>query len=159
MKKLFFLIPFLLLLASCQEYGDKITQRITSNQGNWVVTVDSSYRAIGTVQVFDSAYIIQPSKLQRYAIAKKNGTVIWLYIFGVLGLASLAYSYYTTTSMPKWKGTPVAAGLAGIIFLVCAVAVIDWAVTKEAEIPKVTYDSLMKADGNLKAFWGQNLYK
>lgn len=159
MKKLFFLIPFLLLLASCREYGDKITQRMVSNQGHWVVTVDSSYKAIGTTEVFDSAYVIQPSKIQRYAIAKKNGTAIWLYIFGVLGLASIAYSYYTTTIIPKWKGTPIASGLLGIILLICAVASIDWAVSKEAEIPKITYDSLMKADGNLKAFWDQNLYK
>lgn len=159
MKKLLFLIPFLLLLASCQKYGDKITQRFTAQQGHWEPVKDSTGKIASNVMVFDSAYVIQPSKLQRYAIAKKNGTVIWLYIFGVLGLASLAYSYYTTTGMPKWKGTPVAFGLAGIIFLICAVAVIDWAVTKEAEIPKVTYDSLMKADGNLKTFWDQNLYK
>lgn len=159
MKKLLYLIPILLLLASCQKYGDKITQRYTSQQGHWAPVVDSAGITTSNVEVFDSLYKIQPSKVQRYQIANNNGTIVWLYVFGVLGVASLAYSFYTTTSIPKWKGTPVAFGILGIILLICAVASIDWAVSKEAEIPKVTYDSLMRVDGNLKAFWDENLYK
>jgi len=159
MKKFLLFFPFLLLLASCQPYGDNITQRYTSQQGHWEPVFDSAGQIAGTVEVFDSLYTIQPSKIQRYDIAKKNGTIVWLYVFGFLGVASLAYSFYTTTSMPKWKGTPVAFGVLGIILFSCAVSSIDWAVTKEADIPKITYDSLMKTDGNLKAFWDQNLYK
>jgi hypothetical protein len=158
MKKLLFLIPVLLLLASCQRYGDKITQHITSNQGHFHPVTDSAGKITGTVLVFDSLYVVQPSKVQRYALAKKNGQLTWCYIFLGLAIASGAFGIVYLSG-----GGKPAIGLSSFalaIFLLCfAASSIDWAVTKEAEIPKVTYDSLMKADGNLKVFWDQNLYK
>jgi hypothetical protein len=157
MKKLLFLIPVLLLLASCQKYGDKITQRYTAQQGHWEPVTDSAGRFTSTVEVFDSVYKVVPSKVQKYALAKKNGRLAVCYIFLGLSIALILFGIIFLSGGGKPIG--LAAFPAAIICLWIAASSIDWAVTKEAEIPKVTYDSLMKADGNLKVFWDQNLYK
>lgn len=157
MKKFLYLIPIILLLASCQKYGDKITQRYISQQGHWEPVTDSAGKITGTIEVFDSLYKTVPSKVQKYALAKKNGRLVVCYIFLVLAIALFIGGIIYLSG----GGKPIGLGafVAGIICLWISASSIDWAVSKEAEIPKVTYDSLQKADGNLKAFWDQNLYK
>jgi len=158
MKKLLFLIPILLLLASCQKYGDKITQRYISQQGHWELVGDSSDKIIRRVLVFDSLYKVVPSKVQKYALAKSNGQLVVCYVFLGLSIALIVFGIiYLSGAGKSYIG--IGAFILAILLLPVAASSIDWAVTKEAEIPKATYDSLMKADGNLKVFWDQNLYK
>lgn len=152
-----FVLPAIMLLTSCQHYGDKITQRYTAQQGHWEPVTDSSGKITSNAEVFDSLYKVVPSKIQKYALAEKNGRLAVCYIF--LGLAGALIAFGIAFLSGGGKPIVLATFPAAIICLCIAAASIDWAVTKEAEIPKVTYDSLMKADGNLKVFWDQNLYK
>src|SRR5882762_6484402 len=143
MKKLFFLIPFLLLLASCQKYGDKITQRYISQQGYWYwdTVSDNAGKITSNVELFDSLYKVVPSKTQKYALAKKNGGLTVCYIF--LGLAIVLILFGIIYLSGGGKSIGLAAFPVAIICLWAAAGSIDWAVSKEAEIPKITYDSLM----------------
>jgi hypothetical protein len=157
MKKFLFLLPVILLLASCQKYGDKIIQRYTAQRGHWVSVTDSAGKITSNVEVFDSLYKVVPSKVQKYALAKTSGRLAVCYIF--LGLATALFLFGIIYLSGGGKPIGIGTFVVGIIFLWIAASSIDWAVTKEAEIPKITYDSLMKSDGNLKVFWDQNLYK
>jgi hypothetical protein len=49
--------------------------------------------------------------------------------------------------------------LAGIVCGIIAVSSINWASTKEVQISKTTYDSVMKADGNLKKWLDTQIFK
>lgn len=157
MKKLLFLIPIILLLASCQPYGDKIKSRFVSQQGHWVPVKDSAGDVIKNNLVFDSSYTIVPSTRQKYALAKKNGRLTVCYIFLALAIGLIVFGIIFLSGGGKPIG--LVAFPAAIICFLCAVGSIDWAVTKEADIPKTTYDSLKATPDGLKPFWDENLYK
>lgn len=159
MKKLFlFALPFLLLFASCTSSDSAITSRYVSNQGRWIPVADSLGGISGTVEVFDSLYAVAPSTADKYQLAKANGNLFWCYFFVVLAVISLGLGIILTSKGGSgW--IMVVAGTVAVIMCWCSAGTINSAASKEAEIPKTTYDSLMKADGNLKVFWNANLSK
>ena len=167
MKNLFVLILLTFLLSSCQKYGSSISAPFTSQQcpfrvldqatrdsaaKGWVV-IDSSHA--GNPSICGVKYVIQPSWLQRYSIAKRNGTIIWFYVFISVGISLIVFGIKNGNNpSPKQKSLPIALFIAAILFLAAAAGVVEWAHGKEAEISKAVYDA-----GDLKTFWDENLYK
>lgn len=158
MKKLLFLLFPVLLLVSCNTSDHKITSTSLSTQGSWVPVTDGTGKIVSNKQVFATFYTVAPSFSQKYQLAKAHGQLAWCYVLAILGIISIVVGAVLT-----FKGVngyiSVASGVLAVILFASAAGTIDWAHTKESPIPKVTYDSLMKADGSLKVFWDQNLYK
>lgn len=170
MKKLLFLIPFLLLLASCQKYGDKITQTYTSQQCRFApldsITLDSAKK--GYV-VIDSAHAgnpsicavlvkIVPSRLQKYRMAKAHGGLALCYTLVAISIGLIVFGIFYLNGGGK-AVVGIGAFILSILLLPFAGEAIDWAVNKEIAIPKPTYDSLKGSPDGFKDFWDQNLYK
>lgn len=170
MKKLLFLILPVLLLASCKPYGDNITQTYTSQQcsmrpldpatldsaKNGYVAIDSGHA--GNPSICAVLYKIEPSFLQKWELSKKNGARTWCFIFLAAAIALIGFGIKYSSGGGK-PIIPLGAFVLAIIFLCCSAGVIDWAHTKEAAIPKATYDSLKATPDGLKSFWDENLYK
>lgn len=170
MKKLFFLIPFLLLLASCKEYGDKIIQTYTSQQCPMrpldAATLDSAKK--GYV-VIDSAHAgnpsicavlvkIVPARLQKYRLAKEHGGLALCYTLVGISIGLIVFGIFYLNGGGK-AVIGIAAFILSILLLPFAGEAIDWAVMKEVEIPKATYDTLKGSPDGFKSFWDQNLTK
>lgn len=148
-----------ILFSGCNTNDHKITQRLLAQQGHWETVADSSGRNVSTRLVFDSAYKTEPTTAQKIVIEKNDGTIYWAYFFLALAVAVIIYGIVKSNN-PGKRGSPiVACGCLAVVLAACAAGVINWGHTKENEIPKVTYDSLMKADGNLGAYWKENLFK
>lgn len=170
MKKLLFLILPVLPLASCQQYGDKITQTYTAQQcpmrpldaatldsaQKGYVVIDSSH--VGNPSICAVLYKIEPSFAQKWELSKKNGARTWCFIFLAAAIALIGFGIKYSSGGGK-PIIPLGAFVLAIILLCCSAGVIDWAHTKEAEIPKSAYDSLKATPDGLKPFWDENLYK
>lgn len=167
MKNLLVFVLLAFLFSSCQKYGDSISAPFTSQQcpfrvldqatrdsaaKGWVV-IDSSHA--GNPSICGVKYVIQPSWLQRYSIAKRNGTIFWFYVFLSVGIGLIIFGIKIGNNpSSKQKALPIALFIAAVLVLAAAAAVVEWAHTKEVEISKAVYDA-----GDLKTFWDENLYK
>lgn len=160
MKRLLFLLAAAsIVLASCSSVDSKIVGRGVDNDGRWVVTTDIS-GVTTTTEVFDSLYKVQPSGAQKYQLAGHLHTLWILYTLLALGTALMAYGAWSGYNQKSAGGFGfVAFIMIGILVIAGGLGSVGWSASKEADIPKITYDSLMRTDGNLKAFWDVNLYK
>lgn len=151
-----FLAAASILFASCSSVDSKIVARGVDNQGHWEVFTSGS----APVLVYDSLYKVSPNFSQKYALAQHLGTVWPLYVLCILGLVLIAAG---TILMYRSSGSVAYVILIflGILIAAGGFGSIGWSDSKEADIPKTTYDSLMKADGNLQEWWitEGNLYK
>ena len=160
MKKLFDGIVWVFILAilfsSCTSSDSTIVGRGVDNQGHWVLDTASSK----VYQSFDSLYKVSPNYHEKVLLAQKDGTEIWAILLAILGTLVVAYGSIMGASS-KGSFLFVAIICAGIAIVCAAAKTIDWSHTKEADIPKTTYDSTMKADGNLQKWWIDqgNLFK
>lgn len=171
MKKcLYLLFPALLLLASCQQYGNSVVSTYNSQLCLYrpidAATLDSAAKGwvdidsnhAGNPSVCAVLVKVEPSWSQKWEIAKANGSAVVAYILFAAAIISIGVGIYFGN---KGGSIPLVVGSFVLAIVLCwfAASSIDWAITKEAELPKALYDSLMSKDGNLKAFWDQNLLK
>lgn len=121
------------------------------------VSIDSSHA--GNPQIFTMFKTVEPSWSQKWSIAKHNGT-LWIGImFVILAVFFAGLGFYFTINVPeKFKLAPVACGLLCVVMCWCFGGAVDWAHTKNADIPVWQYDQLMKESGNLDQFWSTHLY-
>lgn len=145
------------LLVSCG--GGTITGRYTDNRGHWMPAKDSTGKIVSNIEIFDSVYKTEPYFSQKVSIAKHDGTLWIAIVFGALCLALLIFGFIQTTKPQKNDYILLLWPLLSIICGIIAVSSINWASTKEMAIPKITYDSVMKADGNLKKWLDTQIYK
>lgn len=168
MKIFFFLLVTVLLFSSCQKYGDQIVSTYSSSIGTFrpldeltrdsitagYLTIDSAHA--GNPEVFPVMVKIVPSRLQKYDLAEKTHRLTTCYIFCGLMLVSILAGLLLSG---RWPYAIVAGGLLAVIMGWCACSAIDWAVTKEVELPKWQYDQYEQQPDGFKAFWDENLYK
>lgn len=173
LKKLpLILVPIVLLLSSCQQYGSAIKGTYTSTGSDCVFApLDSTWRASaakGWVAI-DSSHAgnpmmctvwvkVDPTWRQKWQIAHANGSATTAYILWILAFAAIVFGVIMGN---KGGSAPVVVGsfLLAIVFCWFAFSSIDWAITKEAAMPKSMYDNLMQTDGSLEGYWDANLLK
>lgn len=136
-----------------------ITQRYTDQQGHWVPVKDSSGTIIGNTLAYDSVYKIEPSFSGKVKIASHNGTGITAVLLLIMAVVLIIRGILYGNNAGKWSGLPVILFCAAILSAAAALSTINWAATKEVEIPKVLYDSLQNKPDGLKPFWDENLLK
>jgi hypothetical protein len=159
------------IFSSCKQYGDHIVGAdFADTRGVFrpidSLTLDSAYRHYvmidsnhaGNPQVFMMYRTVEPSAVQKWSVAKHNGTLWVGILFVLLALASAILGFIWTINVPKWKLAPVACGLMTVVWLWCFGGAVDWAHTKNADIPVWQYDQEMKTKGNLSDFWATHLY-
>ena len=145
-----------IVFSACNTNDHKITQRYLAQQGHFVLLHPTDQQQ---TLVFDSLYKIEPTTAQKIAIEKKDGTIYWAYVLLGLAVGSIIYGIVKSND-PGKRGSPIVlCGLLAVVLVAAAAATINWGHTKENEIPKVIYDSLMKVDGNLHKYWEENLFK
>lgn len=136
-----------------------ITQRYVDQQGHWVPVKDGTGKFIGNTLGYDSVYKIEPSFAGKLKIAKKNGTLAVAIILVVIAIGSIIWGIIYSNGAGKFQYAIVVVGCGAVLLCSAAGATINWAATKEVEIPKITYDSLQNTPNGLKPFWDENLLK
>lgn len=145
-----------ILFSSC---GQKITQRYLSQQGHWSPVLDSTGKIVSNELKYDSVYKLEPAFAQKIAIAKSTGVFTWFIVLILAAAALILAGILYANNAGKWAGIPAALFCAAIIFVGGALSLVNWAATKEVEIPKILYDSLQSTPRGLAPFWDQNLLK
>jgi hypothetical protein len=150
-----FALILTLLFASC---GPSITQRYTDQQGHWVPVFDSATcQIIGNTLAYDSLYKVEPGFSQKLQLAKHEHDVTPAIILCILALGLIGWGIYYSTNAGKEVRLAIVAFLLAIGLFGAAFATIDWAHTKELEIPKVIYDSVQKVPGGLDHYIDENI--
>jgi hypothetical protein len=142
MKNLIVLGIIVLLLNACASYNNTVHSRYISRD-------PVGYDTIHLVNnhptpIYDSIYVVSPTWKQAYKKSNK-----WVTIGGTsvtVGSLLVAPFLYNPTTV-----APVAIG--GLVITGSNLEWYRW--NNDKEIKKSEYDSLMKADGNLKAFWNK----
>lgn len=141
-----------ILFSACgAHYNNEPTQRLTDQQGHWVLLPGGER----TTLIFDSVYKIESTWWQATQWAKEDGSYPWFWILAILGPVA-AYAFYRVATL-KQEAKPwvflVILLIWGVLW-VGAYCVLDskrW--SSDQLIPQTTYDSLMNKDGDLHAFW------
>lgn len=166
------LVPIVLLLSSCQQYGSEIKGTYAGTGNDCVFApLDSTWRASaakGWVAI-DSSHAgnpmmctvwvkVDPTWRQKWQIASANGSATVAYILWAIALIAIVFGVIMGN---KGGSAPVVVGSFLLAIVLCwfAFSSIDWAITKEAAMPKSMYDNLMQTDGSLKGYWDANLLK
>lgn len=138
-----------LLVVSCSTYDHQIIGTVVTQTG-WVYNADSGKN----VPKLDTAYTVEPSVAKKHEMERKRGDLWGAYAGAVLlVLAFGAYIWRTSIGDDK----VVYAVVIGLVILGCAGLIggsTNWVKANMAQsVSKPVYDSLMKTDGNLHAFW------
>ena len=143
MKKALFVVIFAILAFSCKMYDNTVKSRyLTRDPVRYDTThYDAQNKPI---PVYDSIYVVGPTWAQAYhKMSPFSKRVFW----GGSGMMVASLAIYTPTAFTPMIGTAMAGG---------ALAASSWEYYRwnyDHEISKQQYDSLMKADGDLHAFW------
>lgn len=144
-----------LAIPSCTTNDSKIMATDINPSGQWAPDPTDSTK---DVQVMDTTYTVQPSGVEKVAMAKANGTAVW-FVVGCIFALSAIIAFAIVTS--KGNGSP-AYVLAMIILVAIGLSVaygsVDHIHELQETISKPLYDSLIQKDGNLHAFWGTVKY-
>jgi hypothetical protein len=140
MKKVIIFALLITTLYSCKTYNNTIQERYVSRDP---VRYDTT-KLINNhpTPIYDSIYVVAPTWKQAYKKSSKLFTIGGTAI--TVGSLAVAPTLYNPTTI-----APVA--ISGLIITGGSLEWYRWNYNKE--ITKTQYDSLMKVDGNLHAFW------
>lgn len=153
MKKLLFLLPVILLLASCRNSDSTVVSMVV-NKGGWIPTYDSAGKQLlVNHQQLDTVLTVQPSTAEMWAYGARRGA-FWGMGVGLAIIIGTIFWFYKRTNSGDDKGAYVPVLLIGIIVggLTIGTSLYWWSNQTE-DIPKPQYDALMKNPGNLAPFW------
>lgn len=117
-----------------------ITQRYVAQQGHYEPVTDSTGKIVRNELSFDSVYKYVPTFSEKVQIAKHDGTATIAIILLIVGLAAIIYGIIYGNNAGKWVGLPVVLFCVAIALFGGAAGTINWAHTKEIEIPKKVWD-------------------
>lgn len=171
MKRQLFLLMLPFLFAACSSYDSRISSRFAAQECSFLTqaqiqSLDPDMYAIGqpntdgNVEACDSMYTVNPSFSEKVHLAAERGDMKWCILLGILCIGFIAYGAYRSYNQRGGMDVLFLAFFgASILSGMGAVAVIDWAHTKQADITKKAYVGYMQKDGDLHTFWDENLDK
>jgi hypothetical protein len=145
-----------ILFSAC---GLTVTQQYLSQQGHWQPVRDSAGKIVANEMAYDTLLKIEPGFSQKVTIAKHDGTGIVAVLLLILAIGLIVYGIRYGNNAGKWTGLPVILFCAAILVCCGAFATINWAATKEVEIPKVLYDSLQHTPDGVEKYVDQQILK
>lgn len=155
-KLLLFALPALLLaftLPSCQK-KDYVIQSVQVDSGAWVRTYDAAGNQLPfNHRLADTSYTVAPSFAEKVHMARQRGDLLWFFLGIGMLIAGIVYFIKRTAG---GDDKVVYVIMLGILILGCGGLIggsVDWVHTREETIKKPVYDSLIKADGDLRGFW------
>lgn len=150
------------VFSSCQHNDNTIRGTTTTPHEYTVNGVPSLWDTVTvngqvtTKQSLDTLYQVSPTWYQARAKAKSQGygSILWLGIFGGLAAAGATFGIGANSKGGMTGGYQFLIVIFLIIGCLIGFGSMEWGKwNSDKYIPQKTYDSLIKADGDLHAFW------
>lgn len=149
MKSLLLIAASCLLFVACST-NDHDVEGIDVVQSGWQLAPDS----LRNIPAYDTAYMVEPSGVEKWHYAADRGD-LWVCVAGIIVLAIVILWYiFRNNSGDDKPGYIIPVVIA---IMACGAIIggsVDWERSNMGrDIPKPVYDSLMRANGDLHAYW------